>query len=305
MQHAILEQYLPAKSVHTDINELLRCRYLSESLQLKSLEAHGSLSGSHRSRDFGRGLEFEELRIYQPGDDIRSIDWKVTARTGKTHTRLYSEDRELPVLCIVDQRPTMFFGSQDCMKSVMACHLAALLTWGTVNSGDRIGGCIFNGETIEHFPAKRNRKAVMSFLDRLCRVNQQLSLDSHTGKMPLDEVINKVLQLKQHGTRIYIISDFHDGFDSLEIALNRLAHKNRISLLQVNDPLEIKQMLPESTVFSDGDRFFKANQKHLENLVKENNQNTKKLKQWSYERGMHYQQVILGDSPGQWLGGLT
>ena len=98
--------------------------------------------GGHQSRFRGRGMDFEEVRQYQPGDDIRTIDWRVTARTMTTHTKLFSEERERPVLVVTDLRPTMFFGSKE-LKSVTACQVAAALAWAGLNANDRVGGAYF------------------------------------------------------------------------------------------------------------------------------------------------------------------
>ena len=105
---------------------------------------HSALAGRHATRIRGRGLDFDELRAYQPGDDVRSIDWKVTARTRKPHTRVYTDERERRVLLVVDQRLAMFFGTRVQMKSVTAAELAALLAWHVVDAGDRVGAVVFD-----------------------------------------------------------------------------------------------------------------------------------------------------------------
>ncbi|MFZ2172135.1 MAG: DUF58 domain-containing protein, partial [Methylococcaceae bacterium] len=115
------------------------------SLNLHHLSIRSRQSGGYVSRFKGRGMEFDEARLYQPGDDIRSIDWRVTARTGKTHTKVYREERERPVFISVDNRPAMHFATRGVFKSVLAAKLAGLLAWTAQNHGDRIGGQIFTG----------------------------------------------------------------------------------------------------------------------------------------------------------------
>src|SRR5210317_2342592 len=122
---------------------------------------HSILSGRHASRLRGRGLNFEELRHYRPGDDIRTMDWKVTNRTGKPHVRVYTEERERPVLLVVDQRVSMFFGSQRAMKSAVAAEIAALAAWRVLSVGDRVGAILFNdSRTIEAKPSRNERKII-------------------------------------------------------------------------------------------------------------------------------------------------
>jgi uncharacterized protein (DUF58 family) len=112
-------------------------------------------------------MEFDEVRHYQTGDDIRAIDWRVTARTGKTHTKLFREELERPVLIATDLSASMHFGSQLLFKSVQAAHLASLVAWHAKNRGDRLGGIVFNQH--EHLELKpRSRKeGVLHYLHAL------------------------------------------------------------------------------------------------------------------------------------------
>lgn len=115
------------------------------------------LAGRHESRMRGRGLSFEELRTYMPGDDIRTIDWRVTARTGQPFVRVYNEEKDRPALIIVDQRTNMFFGSRRSMKSVAAAEVAALCAWRVMALGDRVGGVVFNDLKQEAIRPHRSR----------------------------------------------------------------------------------------------------------------------------------------------------
>ena len=114
------------------------------------------LSGRHRSRLRGRGLDFDEVRNYVAGDDVRNIDWKVTARVGVPHSKVFTEERERPVLLIVDQSSSMFFGSRRYLKSVVAAHVTSLAAWRTLEVGDRLGGIVFNDQDLEYVPPKRD-----------------------------------------------------------------------------------------------------------------------------------------------------
>ncbi len=137
---------------------------------------HGQMSGNYLSRSKGRGMEFDEVRHYQTGDDIRAIDWRVTARTGKTHTKLFREELERPVLIATDLSASMHFGSQLLFKSVQAAHLASLVAWHAKNRGDRLGGIVFNQH--EHLELKpRSRKeGVLHYLHALTAMH----LSQHT-----------------------------------------------------------------------------------------------------------------------------
>lgn len=140
---------------------------------------HGQMSGNYLSRNKGRGMEFDEVRHYQTGDDIRAIDWRVTARTGKTHTKLFREELERPVLIATDLSASMHFGSQLLFKSVQAAHLASLVAWHAKNRGDRLGGIVFNqNEHLELKPRSR-KEGVLHYLHALT----SLHLSQHTSQL--------------------------------------------------------------------------------------------------------------------------
>ena len=110
-----------------------------------SLSSRVGRSGIRVSRIRGRGMEYSESRIYLPGDDIRRIDWRVTARTGRPHTKLFHEERDRPVLFVVDLGAHMRFGTRGAFKSVVAAEAASLLAWAAAENGDRVGGLVPGG----------------------------------------------------------------------------------------------------------------------------------------------------------------
>ncbi|MFM5554295.1 DUF58 domain-containing protein [Aeromonas veronii] len=120
---------------------------------LPRLNSGNLLCGRHPSRFRGRGLNFEELRHYQQGDDIRTLDWKVTLRTGRPHVRSYSEEKDRHVILCVDQRSCMFFSSVEVMKSVVAAEVAALLGWQVLKESDRVGLAILHCDGVAARPA--------------------------------------------------------------------------------------------------------------------------------------------------------
>lgn len=305
MQHADLYQFIPKQAVYTDLTELLRCRLLAQSLRLNPLFAKSKQSGFHRSREFGRGLEFEELRIYQAGDDIRTIDWRVTARTGKTHTRLYGEEREVPSLLLVDQRPSMFFGSHQCMKSVLACHLAAIIAWQTLQGNDRIGGFVFDEKHHQFTEPKRNRRNLMILLQSLTEFNQGLNVRPTVGLQTLSSSIQKILQLKKHGSRIFIISDFNEDLKNLTKQLEALSKHNQLHLLQINDALEFSEELPGNFAVSDGSTISLLNKSVHKEMLNTRLANRDALYNWALNRRISYSSCITGDSPKKWLEAIS
>ena len=149
-------------NVYITLEHLIAMEYKAKGFSfLPRQPIHSLLSGRHASRMRGRGLNFEELRGYLAGDDIRTIDWKVTARTGEPYVRVYTEERDRPAFVMVDQRLSMFFGSQKYMKSVIAAKLAALVAWRVFKVGDRIGAAVFNDSRIQQVRPHRSKSTVM------------------------------------------------------------------------------------------------------------------------------------------------
>lgn len=210
----------------------------------KNHRALSHLSGPYQTQIRGRGMEFEDVRLYQAGDDIRSIDWRVTARTGKPHTKQFREEREKPVLIVTDQRQSMFFGSQQAMKSVQACDLAAYIAWAALQKGDRVGGLIFNDQTHEEIRPRRQRKTVLQLLHKLSEYNQALNIHPLPHKHDINHVLLELKRICKPGTQVFFLSDFHDLNDSSAALLHDLGRHNEIIALQIYDVLE--QQLPDS-----------------------------------------------------------
>jgi uncharacterized protein (DUF58 family) len=190
-------------------------------------------SGGYVSRFKGRGMEFDETRLYQPGDDIRTIDWRVTARTGKPHTKVFREERERPVFISVDDRLTMRFATRGVFKSVLAAKLAGLLAWAAEYHGDRIGGQLFSEQECRELKPQNGRHAVLRFLNAL--------VESHkpTGQaFTLDQVLARLNQHARPGSLVYIISDFRGINDQAETHIAKLSRHCEVVLIFIYDPLE-------------------------------------------------------------------
>lgn len=216
---------------------------------------HSLLAGRHASRLRGRGLNFEELRGYLPGDDVRSIDWKTTQRTGKPHIRSYTEERDRPAYLVVDQRRSMFFGSRFKMKSVTAAELGAIGAWRILDQGDRAGAIVFNDESSTEIRPQRSRNKVLRILGEIVRYNKSLTAEDRRPGNPgmLNEVLRRIDRLARHDCLVCIITDML-GADSESLRLmTRLARHNDVIVGFVFDPLE--QGLPAlgRQVFSNGE----------------------------------------------------
>jgi len=235
------------------VDQLIALRGVKLPLRTVTYPAHAPFSGNRLSRLRGRGVDFAEVRLYQPGDDVRSIDWRVTARKAKPHTKVYREERERPTLVVVDQSRSMFFGSRVRMKSVAAAECAALLAWHSVDGGDRVGGVVYDDAAEHAFKPFRSARAVVRLLSRLGLANRAL-LDAARppSQRRLPSVLAHLVRVARNGHRIYLISDF-DGFDADdERQLHRLARHNSLVLIHVSDPLEHELPPPDRYAVTDG-----------------------------------------------------
>ncbi|WP_027997987.1 DUF58 domain-containing protein [Sinorhizobium arboris] len=212
------------------------------------------LAGRHESRMRGRGLSFEELRTYMPGDDVRTIDWRVTARTGQPFVRVYNEEKDRPALIIVDQRTNMFFGSRRSMKSVAAAEVAALCAWRVIALGDRVGGVVFNDTKQEAVRPHRSRAAVIRFAEAISVQNNALSASSDVERSPgqLNAVLAKVAALARHDHLIIVVSDFDGHGPATRDLLLRMSVANDVIAILVYDPFLLDLPRQGEMVISGG-----------------------------------------------------
>ncbi|MCA1764994.1 MAG: DUF58 domain-containing protein [Desulfobulbaceae bacterium] len=228
---------------YSELNELIRLRFPARELKLgKQRKAFSRMVGPHQARFRGRGIEFEEVRIYQPGDDIRNIDWRVTARSGKPHTKLFREERERPVLLLVDQGLSMFFGSRNCFKSVLAAHIAALLAWAAFQNNDRVGGLVFNGHEHAEVRPKRSARNVLHLLSHIDDFNHRLKRQIAQAEPAINGALEELRRITRPGANIFIISDFKGLSESGIKHLHLLGKHNDLTAVRIYDPLE--QHLP-------------------------------------------------------------
>jgi len=247
-------------TTRVSLQALIRLQADARALKLPSARpARARQAGLQHSSQRGRGMAFAEVRLYQPGDDIRSIDWRVTARRQAPHTKLYEEERERPVLLLCDLGPTLFFASTGAFKQVRCAQLASILAWLALSAGDQVGGIVFNGSTLSVQRPARRKKSVLRLLDTLAS-QQRSSPDSSASETTLDTALAEARRVAHTGSRIFLISDFLNISENTPSLLGALARHNSVSALRVVDPLE--QQLPHSGRFaiagSEGPVWFDA-----------------------------------------------
>ena len=213
------------------------------------------LSGRFASRMRGRGLNFEEIRDYRPGDDIRSIDWKVTARLREPHVRVFNEERDRQTLLVVDQRLSMFFGSHRAMKSVTAAEAAAISAWRVLGAGDRVGAIVFSDREVSEFRPRRSRATALQILMAVATHNRALGVGTGISADPA--MLNKALQQAQrqalHDAAVVVISDFDGANDETRKLVGAIARHNDVVALLVHDPLQSDLPASASMTVTDGE----------------------------------------------------
>lgn len=230
-----------ANGVTLTLEELLHYRTQSVRWMPPAQSIWSQMSGSHISRQKGRGMDFMEVRQYQPGDDIRSIDWRVTARTGKAHTKLFSEDKEQAVILYIDLSSSLYFGSKYVLKSVQLAHFASVLIWLTLAKKDRIGAIIDNGhQCLEFRPASLQKQGLRILHAILDIHNRQLDLKEQNTLRTSSyaNAIEILHTLTPKGSEVIMLSDFAHITDIELAQLSRLKQHNSVRVVQFYDPLE-------------------------------------------------------------------
>lgn len=202
-------------------------------LNLQPTRIKAVQSGDYLSHFKGRGMAFAETRLYQPGDDVRRMDWRVTARTGKPHSKIFQEERERPLFISVDYRPTMRFATRGVFKSVQAAKLAGLLAWAAQQQGDRIGGQILTAAGCMELKPRSGKSALLRFFNALVHPEATRSEDN-----TLEHAMSRLQHHARPGSRVYIISDFRGLNEATENHLALLSRHCEVVLLHVYDPLE-------------------------------------------------------------------
>ena len=253
---------LPADNpaIRVDADELIGLRTRAERIRLKrTAVARSALAGAHRSRFRGRGMDYRESRHYQAGDDIRNMDWRITARAGHPHVKVFDEERERPVVLLVDMGPSMFFASRGVFKSVQAARLAALIGWSVVAGGDRVGALLFNGGHTELSP-HGGRRGQMRLIRALVdagdprRLLHAVGTDRPATSGGLGDALLRLRRVARPGSLVFLLSDFYRMDDDSARHLRGLAQHNDLLAVQFLDALELAPPPPGRYGISDGRR---------------------------------------------------
>jgi len=225
---------------HIDLQDLLGMRHALYKIELfRTPLRHSTLLGLHRSRLRGRGMDFDQVRAYQSGDDARTIDWRVTARTGEVHSKVFHEERERSTLILVEQSLHLFFASTGCFKSVLAAQAASLFAWASVQHNDRVGGLVFDHATTQYIPVQRNKQSVLQLLQAIAVANQSLQRPMRqTLNNPLQHSLQRARRLIPRDSLVILICNERHLNPSTHSLISRLAERSELILLPLSDPLE-------------------------------------------------------------------
>jgi uncharacterized protein (DUF58 family) len=250
------ESAAAVRGVYVDLGELIALEQRGRRVSfLPRQPVHSLLSGRYASRMRWRGLNFEEIRDYRPGDDVRSIDWKVTARLQKPHVRIFNEERDRQGLIVLDQRLSMFFGSRLAMKSVAAAQTAAIGAWRILAAGDRVGGIVFNDRDISEVRPQRSRRNVLQLLGHVVAQNQALGVGRGIASAPamLNRALERTERLGLHDATLIVISDFDGADETTRRMVGALARHNSVVALLVHDPLQSELPPSARMTVTDGE----------------------------------------------------
>ena len=242
----------PLKGVQVEVDQLLQQRFVASRLKFGRRHMPATQhAGPHLSRYRGRGMDFDESRIYFPGDDIRTMDWKVTARTGVAHSKVYKEERERPVFMLVDFGPSMFFGTQIAFKSVVAAQTAAILSWAAVAHGDRVGALIFSDAGHKEVKPAGGRRGVLRLLNLLANASKPSAPQASNPKL-LADALQRMRRVSRPGSLIFILSDFYQLDNDVERHLSNLRQHNDVTACWIYDRLEASPPPPGRYAISNG-----------------------------------------------------
>ena len=207
------------------------------------------MAGSSSSAALGRGLDFSEVREYHAGDDVRLIDWKVTARTGRAHTKLFNEERERPFFIALDLRPAMYFGTRVAFKSVVAARICAIVAWAAAAQNDRVGGLVFDNSRITEIKPQAGSRGVTRLLHQIVKMHNSAAPETYNSE-PLSDALMRLDRCAHTGSSICLLSDFSQ-FDSGPHTANLLQH-NHTAAVRIYDPLEVQLPPPAEYTITDG-----------------------------------------------------
>lgn len=242
------------KGVRIRTEELLALQEQGRRLTNRSGRIRALQAGNYLSKFKGRGMEFDEVRPYHAGDDLRSIDWRVTARTGRAHTKLFREERERPVQLWVDYRAPMFFATRGAFKAVIAAKAAALLAWSAVARGDRLGGLVFSEQRHLELRPRQGKSSVLHFIKQLVEHPAWQENMPGSQPQPLQWDLAKLRHATRPGSSIFLLSDFRNLAPDAQKNIAHLARHNEMTLVFIYDPLEAELPPAGQYRLASGDR---------------------------------------------------
>ncbi len=247
--------------------ELIKLNNTAKQIDLTSRKiVSTTLAGDKLATFRGRGMDFDESRVYQQGDDIRLIYLLVTARSGKTHTKIYHEERERPIYCLVDCSSAMWFGTQNTFKAVVAAHAASIMAWAAVNHGDRVGAVVCSTQKVWSLKPTAGRRGVLRLLHLLAKQQPEMTATNNQATL-FEQSLLQLRHVAKPGSVVFIFSDGSNLTKMAEQHIARLRQRGDVLFGFIYDPLEAK--LPESGIYSftDGDNIitYDASDKTLAN----------------------------------------
>lgn len=283
-----------SKGIYPDIRELLALRHHATSIKFfDNLKINSVDAGNRLSIARGRGMDFEEVRRYQPGDDIRLIHWPLTARLGKPYTKIYKEERERAVYLIVDQSYSMQFGTKVCFKNVLAAKIAALFGWAAINHHEQIGGVVFNDNSSEFVKPRRSRQ---SMLDLFSTITNLTKLKQHKGG--LTNALQLIYKKLQSGSIVIVISDYFNMTEETKTYLSLIAHKCEVLNLFAYDPLEASLPADGHYLFTDNGKLqlqINASKKNAKQYSAPFEKRLSQIRQLSQKNNMQLLQIATND----------
>lgn len=288
------------EATRPSLSSLLILNESAGGLKLRQTGVRAARGGNYLSSFKGRGMEFDETRLYTPGDDARNLDWRVMARTGKAHTKLFREERERPVFLSVDARAAMFFATRGVFKYVQAARLAALTAWSAQRHGDRIGGQVFTEAGGVELKPEHGRRAVLHLLQKLVEAAPTQGLPPGSG---LDEALARLVQHARPGSLVFVFSDFRGLSSAGEFSLLRLSRHCDVALAFLSDPLESRLPASGRYRFAHGGRELSldaseaASAAHAERFA----QRRQTVEQLARRRGLRFIPCLTTDDPLQVL----
>jgi uncharacterized protein (DUF58 family) len=251
--------FLP-KGHKVSAERLIEGRHVAQSININAQsKALALLAGRRKIRQRGRGVDFEEVRLYAPGDDVRSIDWRVTARSGDPHTKLFQEDREQPIVLLVDLRSPMWFGSKNCFKTVLASHIASVLAWAGLDAGERVGGIAMTNSGLVEIKPQRSKRSVLRLLRLMESAPSPSASPDEDAPDTWSVALSQLKSLSRPGARLMLISDFTDLLSetTVEKTFRDIVSHRQVVCFKITDPLDAELPPSGRYALTDGSKQIK------------------------------------------------